>query len=86
MVLHYKKPWGEDKEVMDEAEYRDTPRYTPQHRGTLLPVFSEHICICRLISSSVRTNALTSELGLCLKLDNQPAILTDVDPDYLQPS
>ena len=51
----------------------------------LLPVFSEQICICTLISSSIRTNALTSELGLCLELDNQPAILADVDPDYLQP-
>lgn len=28
---------------------------------------------------------LTSELGLGLELNNQSAILTDVDSDYLQP-
>lgn len=32
-----------------------------------------------------RITALTSELGLCPELDDQPAIVTDVDADYLQP-
>lgn len=38
-----------------------------------------------LVCVSVRISALTSELGLCLELDDQPAILADVDADYLQP-
>lgn len=36
-------------------------------------------------SSSGLIFILTSELGLGLELNNQSAILTDVDPDYLQP-
>lgn len=89
-MLHYEKPWGEDKEVTDKAEY--APCCTPQPRGTphgkrglFRYLFSERICICTLISFFIRANALTSELGLCLELDNQPAVLADVDPDYLQP-
>lgn len=38
-----------------------------------------------LVCVPVRITALTSELGLCLELDDQPAILADVDADYLQP-
>lgn len=37
------------------------------------------------LSSSGLIFILTSELGLGLELNNQSAILTDVDSDYLQP-
>lgn len=41
--------------------------------------------MCTLVCVPVRIPALTSELGLCLELDDQPAVLTDVDADNLQP-
>lgn len=42
------------------------------------------LCVT-LVCVPARITALTSELGLCLELDDQPAVLADVDADDLQP-
>lgn len=41
--------------------------------------------VCDPVCVPARITALTSELGLCLELDDQPAVLADVDADDLQP-
>lgn len=41
--------------------------------------------MCDLVCVLVRITALTSELGLCPELDDQAAVLADVDADDLQP-
>lgn len=42
------------------------------------------LCVT-LVCAPVRITALTSELGLCPELDDQAAVLADVDADDLQP-